>query len=257
MKRRLNYTDRKRIMQTMVSIRLNRDDQGQVESFGANIDIDELALPGSAKVFIEAYYRTEQKRYSFGTVEKIERPKSTSLSELAYGENLKFRLLVIGDNGKILAAADRIKPEGMLDESILPVVFEPLEQQVWKLQYGGDDGAPILKLNSAIPEIKNIARKPVFIFHIYPSVLREVLTHLVFIDMLTDQNEPDVDWQEKWLKFAAALVTETPNLCVASRDFDGDAVEDWIEEVVQEFCVSRSDWKEFTDGIEASLNDKT
>ena len=37
----------------------------------------------------------------------------------------------------------------------------------------------------------------------------------------------------------------------------GDAVEEWIEQVVQEFCVSRNDWKEFTDGIEASLNDKT
>jgi hypothetical protein len=258
MKRRFNYTGRIRVPQKTITITLDRDSHGTIESFKAIINLVEFQLPATAKVFVEAYYRTEQHRYDFGTVGKIKSPENTSLSDLAYTENLKFRVLVVGDNGKILAAADRIRPVGEVQKSILPVELDSsLEKQIWRIAYEGDENAPILHINKNIPGMnENVLHSSEFIFHVYPSVLREVLTHIIFIDILTDQEEPDAEWQEKWLKFATMIFgDQPPNLCKNSDNFDTDQAEEWIENVVKEFCASRNNWEEFVARFEGIPND--
>src|SRR5208283_2973626 len=99
MRRKFNYTGRIRIMQELITINLIRGDRGSVESFRVVIDLKGLGLPETAKVFIEAYHRTEQQRYGLGTVEKMVVPNDISLSSLGYAENLKFRILVVDNNG--------------------------------------------------------------------------------------------------------------------------------------------------------------
>ena len=257
MKRRLNYTGRARIRQELITINLIRAGNGTVESFKAIIDLKGLGLPGTAKVFIEAYHRTEQQRYDFGTVGKIVVPDDISLSNLGYAENLKFRILIVDDNGKILASADRVKPVNEAKEPLLPVYIDDLGKKVWCIAYTDADGAPILRLNKNIPEIKDISRTPKFFFHIYPAVLHEILTHIVFIDTLEDQEDPETEWHKNWLNFATLILgRKPPNLCKGD-DFDEEEVEKWIEDVTTEFCNSKSNWNEFTESIRkmVSVND--
>jgi hypothetical protein len=258
MKRRFNYTGRKRILEKNISIVLQRNDHGAIESFKATINLAQLELPETAKVFVEAYYRTEQKRYDFGTVGGVKSPDDTSLSDLAYTENLRFRVLVVDASGKILASANKVKPVGELEESILPVDYVDLGKQIWRIVYEADEDGPVLQLNRKIPQIETLSHSPEFIFHVYPAVLREVLMHMIFIDTITNQEEPDTLWQEKWLKFSTETLGEAPpKLYKTSPDFDSDIAEAWVNDVVEEFCASKSsDWNEFLEQIMVNSNDK-
>ena len=256
MKRRFNYTGRTRIKHESITITLLRDSHASIESFKAVIDFKGLKLPEAARIFVDAYHGTEQRRYDFGTVGKMTPPDDMSLSDLAYTEDLKFRILVVDGDGKIIAAADKVKPTDEAKEPLLPVDFVDLGKKVWRIEYNDEEGAPILKLNKNIPEIKNISLTPKFFFHIYPAVLREILTHIIFVDKLENQEEPDTEWHGKWLTFAILISgVDPPNLCADDEEnFDEGEAEKWIEDVVTEFCNSKSNWYEFTQSIERMVN---
>ena len=255
MKRRLNYTERKRIAQERISIELIRENGG-VKCFDASINLDGMTLSDDASVYVEAYHQHELLRYPFGKAGNPSPMVGTDLSELAYHEDLKFRVLVVdesGENGLVLASADKIQPadEGKGDQykkSILPVTFEDLGRQVWRILYDGND--LLLQINFNIPNIKSVARTdPRFFLHIYPSAVREILTHMVFIDGVDDLDDPDIDWHRNWLDFSRQI---TPNIEIPSyldpgqKEFDRVEVTEWIDKVVAEFCTSRShEWRRY------------
>lgn len=249
MKRRFNFTERKKITLDKVSIKLARKDSS--ESFDAKIDLGEMDLPNEATVYIEAYHYTELRRYCFGTVGDIAKPEDAYLSGLANQENIRFRVLVVDESdtrGLILAMADRIKPSGIIiKHSILPVVFKDLGRQVWKIDYSGD--GPVLLLNERIPNIHNLARTdPRFHLYIYPAVIREIFTHIFFIDRLDDLENPPEPWHENWLAFARRFIPEdslsTLNLYSDNLgEFDQTDmlnILNWTDRLVDEFCSSRN-----------------
>ncbi|MCS7258846.1 MAG: hypothetical protein NZ601_05750, partial [candidate division WOR-3 bacterium] len=205
-KRRFNYTGRKKILRKNIAITLNEHD-GKIKSFSAQIKLDDLQLPLNAKVYIEAYYATDWARYDYGTVGNITPPPNTSLEHLAYKEDLNFRILVVDvseNRGKILAMADRIKPEPLSEKkSILPVDFQDIGHQIWKIEYEQQDGGPILIFNKNIPDIEYRAKSDTgFFFFVYPNVLKEILRKIIIQDKVVniDESDPD-DWHTKWLKF--------------------------------------------------------
>jgi len=249
MKRRFNYTGRGRIPREKISIILNRDGNS-AKSFSANIDLTGMNFPPDAKVYVEAYHRTEVSRYDFGTAENILPDESCELTTLAYGENLKFRILVVDETeqcGLILAHADRIKIVSEVDKKpILPVDFRDIGQQIYLVEFTGDEGSPVLIINSKIPNIENIARSdPQFIMHVYPTVIKEVLTHMIFVDGIESFFDPPIDWHRDWLKFSErVLPIENPPEILNPEDtnFEAEDVESWVNRVVEEFCASRSEW---------------
>ncbi len=252
MKRRINYTDRKRITRDKVDIILNYDD-GKPKSFVGNIDLADLSLPADARVYIEAYHRTDQRRFDFGKVNEIKPPTDTGLINLAYTENIKFRILVVDERGKIgliLAHADRIKPfEDVDKKSILPVEFKDIGQKVWKVEYTGDEGGPILLLNDKLPNIESLAKSnPLFFFFVYPAVVREILTHIIFIDSVGSVDEPFTEWHDDWLKFAKTILSGEGPPSTFDRNDENYNIEDlerWIDRVVDEFSSSKKEWYEF------------
>lgn len=241
MKRTFNYTGRKRIRREGISITLTRQN-GRVVSFVVDrLDLDGLELPSDAKVYVEAYYRTELKRFDFGTVGDRVSP-STDLTDMAYPENLKFRILVVNPlDGKLLAHADRIAPEEPAERrSILPVEFKDLDNEIWRVEYEGDEGAPILCINNKIPNIQNIAKQdPQFLIYVYPAVVREILTHMVFIEGF-DQS---VDWHRDWIRFSSSLNVQCPkSLDPQDNNLDKKIAHeiakewvDWVDKVVSAF----------------------
>ncbi|MBT9147254.1 MAG: hypothetical protein DDT32_01007 [Syntrophomonadaceae bacterium] len=253
MKRRFNHTGRKRILRENISIVLIRDQQNKVRSFNATINLKGLALPSDAKLYVEACHRDELKRFDFGKVENISSPSDTLLTALAYTEHLKFRVLVVeesGEHGKILAHADRIALEIPADKKpILPVEFRDLGQQIWCVEFTGDEGAPVLVINNRIPNIENMAKiDSHFIMYVYPAVIRQALTHMIFIDGVEDIADPPADWHREWLEFSRIILpAEGPPREILNPGENGNSevVIDWINKVVEEFCFSRNEWREY------------
>jgi hypothetical protein len=244
MKRRLNYTDRKKIKRENVSINFIRQN-GAVVAFAVNkLDLTDLNLPPWARVYVEAYHKTELKRFDFGTAGRISHPSSPDLKGMASPENLKFRILVVNpSDGKILAHADRISPEEPAEKKpILPVEFSDLENEIWRVEYEGDEGSPVLIINSRIPSIQNIAKQDAqFLIYVYPQVIGEVLTHMVFVDGVDSTTEPSTDWHGEWLKFVRMLGVEIPE--TLDKDDEKFSKEDalkWIKDSVTAFCNSYS-----------------
>lgn len=254
MKRRFNYTGRRKIPLENITITLNRE-KGRIKSFSATIDLSNMNLPADAKVYIEAYHRTEQKLFEYGIVGNPVAPRDTSLTELAYTENLRFRILVVNQLGLIIAHADRITTVQETDKNpILPVEFRDIGQQIWQVRFEGDEGSPLLIINNRIPNIENISRAaPQFIIFVYPAVFREVLTYMVFVEGVESPVDPPVEWHRDWLDFAKRILPaeELPeNLNPQNGDsFDKEEVENWIERVVEEFCASRNEWIQYIEQL--------
>jgi len=239
MKRRLNYTGRKKIKRENVSINFIRQN-GAVVAFEVNkLDLSELLLPPEARVYVESYYRTELKRFEFGTAGSISHPSSCNLRGMAYPENLKFRILVVDQpTGKILARADGISLEEPAEKKpILPVEFSGLENEIWRVEYEGDEGSPVLIINSRIPNVQNIAKQDAqFLIYVYPQVIREVLTHMVFVDGVDSTTEPTTDWHGDWLKFVRLLGVKFPErLNKDDKNFSKEDALRWINDSVSAF----------------------
>jgi hypothetical protein len=247
MKRRLNYTGRKKIERENVSINFIRKN-GAIVAFTFNkLDLSNLKLPSEAKVYVEVYYRTDLKRFDFGTAGSISYPSYCDLKDMAYPENVKFRILVVNPaDGKLLAHADRISPEEPAErKTILPVEFSDLGNEIWRVEYEGDEGSPILVINRRIPNIQNIAKQDSqFMMYVYPQVIREVLTHMVFVDRVDSATEPSTDWHGEWLNFIRQLGVESPETLINDdENFSKEDKEDalrWINSAVKAFCDSYS-----------------
>ncbi len=254
MKRRFNYTGRKKILREKISITLNRDGN-TIRSAIVQLNLGRMNLPPDASVYVETYQRMVESRiYPLGTVNDGKIARTLNLSGTGYGENLKFRIYVVDETntrGLILAHADRIKPERDIDrEAILPVEFRDIGQQIWKVVYDGDEGgAPVLILNSKIPNIETISKNdPQFIVFVYPAMLREVLTHMVFVDGIDSLSEPETEWHKDWLDFARRIRGEDPIDEILSGDgevSDKEEAKNWIHRVVEEFCNQRIEWRDY------------
>ncbi len=212
MKRRINYTGRKKIKRKQVSITLIRQNGSVVSFYLGRLDLDDLGIPGDAKIYVEAYYRTELKRVEFGTAGNRVYPPSPNLTDMAYPENLKFRILAVNPlDGKILAQADGIAPEEPPEKTILPVEFKDIGNEIWRIEYEGDEGSPILCINGKIPNIQNIAKQDAqFLIYVYPAVIRDILYHMVFVDKVTSVTDPSIDWHSNWLMFSRIQGVEPP-----------------------------------------------
>jgi len=251
MKRRLNFTGRRRIPQKNVSVCLIKDKQGNVVSFNATIDLNGLGFPSDAKVYVDAYRRYELRRFEFGTVGNISPPSDTSLMGLTSPENMRFRILVVdesGTHGKILGLAE-VTPEAPKDiKPILDVEFRDIEQRIWKIEFIGDEGSPRLVINKKIPNAENMARyDPRFVMDVYPAVLKEILTYMMFIEGIDSIQDPSVDWHKNWLEFAKTMHPENmPTEIYKPGENNDPGIRkewlDWFDEVVDEFCLRRDEW---------------
>lgn len=245
MKRRFNFTERKRINKNNIIIQIKQDADG-THFFEALIDLSDLMLPDDASVYVEAYHRTGYMRFDFGKVSSLRQPSSTSLSNFGDVENVLFRIKIVdesGSRGKIIAVADKIKPvseNGDKDgsKSILPTQFVgDLGRKIWQLDY--TMGRPCIMFNRNVPDIENRSKKDSeFFFFVYPSVVREVLNYLVYVEQVSDPDDPPEEWHKDWIMFTKQYVTDTPE-SLDPEEIEPGELNDWIESVVNEFCNSR------------------
>ncbi|MDZ7645595.1 MAG: hypothetical protein U5K76_16040 [Woeseiaceae bacterium] len=241
--RRLNYTGRRKIARSRVTVRLRTNPDGGY-AFSADYDLSGLRFPKDARVYIEAYNVVSYMRFDLGTVAAPREPKDTWLTELSRRPLPKFRLKVVDRTkryGLMLGVADKLLPLGPEDsleqrQSLLPVDFCDLGDRAWRLDLSD---WPVLELNNRLDGVSEAARSAgSFLGLVYPEVLRRVLHDIVVGQDITDPGFDDSDWTSLWLRFAGTLpgVGAPPG---GVTEGARSRQREWIEETVQAFCKAR------------------
>ena len=208
MRRRLNFTRRRRISQSDVRIRLMRDDRASPMKFTAERNLENYDLPPDALVFLEAYRQNSYMRFPWGTVSESQGSGCGSTLHEIEGDTVFFRLKVVGaddDARVILAQADRIRVTVSTVRTILPVEVDELGEVVWRLSF--DDDEPFLMVNSRIDNILDRARSDSqFASLVYPTVVREVLDRLC--QEFSPSGDEQQEWVTNWARFVRTLTSE-------------------------------------------------
>jgi hypothetical protein len=252
--RRLNYTGRKKISRSKVTVRLSVAGGGTY-AFEIEFDLSGYDFPPDAKVFVEAYNSASYSRFPLGTVAARQEPKDTRLIEMTSRPLPKFRLKVVDQSkryGLLLGVADKLVPlrpqeEVSNKQSLLPVDFNDLGDQVWRLDL---TDWPVLELNSRIDSIAEVARSgDSFLGLVYPEIVRQILDEIVINQELTDPGFEDSEWTSLWLRYVCTLpgVSEPPEgVSEEARTRRAD----WIEGAVQAFCRSRQARRRFETAVQ-------
>lgn len=236
--RKFNYTGRKKIKRTSVRIDILRNGEGR-RFFNAVLQIADMQLPENAHVYIEAYRRTAYQRFDFGTIAKLVVPADRRLFHFSDAAIPLFRVKVVdrtGTHGRIVAAADKIRPESGDElpagsQSLLFVEYEDLGNNIWQLDLEGD--WPILKLNRNADEISLIASSDNrFLPLVYPEVFRQILNRIMITDEHTDPDCDD-DWPSLWLRLACTLPGMVPPPQTGKTN-----QQSWIDQAVESFSAS-------------------
>ena len=241
--RRMNYTGRRRVARSRVTVRV-RPAPGGGWAFDADIDLAEYGFPADARVFVEAYNATSYMRFAFGSVGAPAAPADTRLAAITGGPLPRFRVKVVDMRsrfGLLLGVADKIVPlradeAATPRQSLLPVEFRELGSRVWRLDV---DDWPVLELNRRIADLGEVARSAdAFAALVYPEVVRRVLEEAVLVLDNTDPEVDDDDWPGLWLRYACSL----PGVPAPPDGVDEQArvqQREWIEHAVDAFCRAR------------------
>jgi hypothetical protein len=113
MKRTFNYTGRKSLPKSSVTVRLKEGVDGKPSTFTAQFaDIEKLGLPPNAPIFVEPYVSGGSvMRFAFGTVSQPSTPVSTSLDEMDAGGRVLFRVKIVDPSsptGRLLGVATEL-----------------------------------------------------------------------------------------------------------------------------------------------------
>ncbi|HEX6159035.1 MAG TPA: hypothetical protein VF111_02645 [Thermoanaerobaculia bacterium] len=236
MLRKLNFTERVKIPRSNVRMTLRRDQAG-VLVFDPHVSFEGVSVVPTARVFIEAYYRTSFMRFDCGSVEAFVLPEDRRLTEIDGTSLVRFRVKLVDNRAndhRVVAVADDIavseeRPETAGRAPLLPVNFtDGLDQQPWRIAF--EPNGPVLELNNRIDGIKEIAKNDAAFFGlVYPAAVRQVLVQILSVD----EHDPrqDDEWWSLWLRWAERFAGPVP----AERD----AAPFWIDDVVAAFCTQQ------------------
>lgn len=251
--RRLNYTGRKKIARSRITVRL-LPALGNRYTFEIDFDLSGYGFPDDASVFVEAYNSASYMRFTFGTVAQRKDPEDFRLLDVTPRPLPKFRLKVVDRSkrqGLLLGVADKLVPLRPKEDvsnrqSLLPVDFCDLGEAVWRLDLSD---WPVLELNSHIETIGEVARSgDAFLALVYPEVVRRILHEILFEQDAGDVELDESDWPSLWLRYICSLPGMNPPPEEAG---DGDSRRrEWIESAVQAFCRSKMARQRFEASLE-------
>lgn len=242
MRRRFNYTGRKRIKQRSVSFSITEDDSG-VSRVYPDVNLDGYGLPSDGLIWIEAYDRNAVMRFPFGMVERPTADGPMTLNAFVGSDSYYFRVKVVEPRhqSRLLASADSISPvrhdgSDQPRKSLLRVTTRGLGPVPWALEFPPAD-YPLLVINSEIDAGKSLARSNQFFQAlVFPAVLNQILRKILIDDEFQPGSEPDEDdeWKEAWLEFCSALPGNSR--LASDQAHSEEEREDWIQNSVEAFC---------------------
>jgi len=237
MRKRINFTGRKKLASEHIEIRVHKPGNQKYPTFSAVLEPSSMVgLDKDAKVYIEPYVVSSSMRFDFGTVSHLQAPNDTSLSELDREDSFLFRIKVVdesGQVGKILADASGIRPkeaedDGINRKSLFPVQWIALGELIWRVDFDVHTG-PVLQITTKVAELPSrLKNDPLLQGVIYPQAFRDVLWSLIREEEIDD----DLPWVQNWREFILKLTNV--NLEDATPE-DEDEREQFVEEAVRTF----------------------
>jgi hypothetical protein len=235
-KRRINSTGRRRIGHDRVTVTMLSPGPGAPPAARAELRIDDLGFPETAGVVLEAYQRSAAMRFPCGSFAAPEIPGQLDLLDLDPAAPVLFRLKVVDRDeqpGRLLGAADRIRPDGGdapdRRRSLFPIERKELHSEVWKVHI--DEAGPVLLLNYNIPGLTaRIQKDPLVNGLLLPAALRVVLDRLSREPAEDDETEV---WKTQWFRFLRddlSYADEVPE----PGDSDEER-ESWVDGAVRAF----------------------
>ena len=236
-KRRINSTGRRRIGRDRVTVTMLPPGPGTPPAARAELRIDDLGFPDSADVVIEAYQRSAAMRFPCGSFAEPDVPGQLDLLDLDPATPVLFRLKVVdreGQPGRLLGAADRIRPDGGdapdRRRSLFPIERVELHSEVWRVHI--DEGGPVLQLNYNIPGLTaRIQKDPLVNGLLLPAALRIVLDSLSRDPGEDEEAEP---WKTEWLRFLRNDLSYAD--AVPDPGEGEEERESWVDGAVRAFC---------------------
>jgi hypothetical protein len=237
--RKFNYTNRVKLKTDSFEINLNQTTSGKF--FDAQLLLKPYSFPEYAKIYVEAYYKTNYMRFNFGTISNFVQPSNTLLSDFTNTDLIYFRIKIVDDtgkNGKILALTSGIEPKGIEPgqknrKPIIKVNYSmDLGQRLYHLELDEIEDLPILEINRKLDNASQLVKSDIFISTIYTSVVFEIANEIVNSDSIYDENEES--WQGYWIKyFKQTLGIHTAH---PIKTDENEQKKEWIEDILNSFC---------------------
>lgn len=244
MRRRFNYTSRMRILEKDIAITLA--EEGGRKRFNANLDLSDYGLPEDAPIFIEAYDRFTIEHFAYGTAGNPSPERPCFIDGFSDSDSFRFRIKVVSssERSKILALAKSISPiqnekEEAPTKSLLRTATAPLYGKVWKLEFSETEN-PILYIDDSIEAGISLPRQdPFFQALVFPTVIEPVLRWILKDSEYRPTGDPDPDdeWKEQWLEFAASLPGSRP--LPVDQEVEDDTLDSWIDDCARLYSASQ------------------
>lgn len=238
--RRLNYTKRRKLSRDQVQITLSPSDEDQPRTFSAEFKLPS-DLPGSARIFVEAYRTSPaaRMRFPFGTVDAPRQPAPDACRLTDFSHDLPplFRIKITDVDerrGRLVADMQRIQPIVPDDKpdrrrGILYTAWRGNDGLVWELEFD-DTLGPILYIEEQADPFHELPSKIDFKALVYPELMRQALR-----EALRDGHDLDdpEGWQAKWISFPRIAFGFTESLPA------DDEREEWIDAAVR-WCARKT-----------------
>jgi len=249
MKRRINFTGRKKIMQESVELNVTDLNTPNV-AFSCSADLGRYNFPESAAVFLDVYRdKYIRQRYDLGTVGSPVKIRDEKIPKFSSYPVLTYRITVTdqGQGGKLILG--RSSPilftssgPGSSASSILPLRFQKNMNQVWRIDV--ESGKFVLLINSGITGIEEKVHNDALFRHsIFPAVLREILFYLFILKQPDEEDETT----QKWIQFISETLGFHDDLDILRDEDDEDEGTDYERKMeVIESIIERFSCKNFT-----------
>lgn len=236
-KRRLNFTGRKRIPQSAVAVSMLPLQPNQPPRATASFEVGSMEFPGNSLIVFEAYQRSQGMRFELGTVGDPSIPEEFRLDDIDPGDSVLFRVKIVesdGQTGRILGAANRIRPDSTEAPDgrrrLFPVQQLDLGQETWRVRI--TPAGPVLQLHFGLPHLLTQIQIDATVQGlILPVALRQVL------QVLADgsaNDEEGLSWRDDWIRYCK----EHLHLTDDPADLNDEQRDEWVDDGVRRFARS-------------------
>lgn len=203
------------------------DEGGKRPAFSlVKLDLSELSLPSPLNVVVIVRRGNSEERVELGPVSEWKR-SYIELSEIGSDGSWEFRVLLVQPGSpKLVAVAERVRPEGQGDSSSF-IGLEPadLGQRPWEIVINEAEGRAVIRFNKEIYVSPGaVEADSFFIGMILPEAIRRVAEFV--------SANPGV-LEEAWGPFKHWLalhgITDEPG------DTE-DQKSEWCDQVIASFC---------------------
>ena len=237
MRRKLNFTGRRKIPRSMIGLSVGGDNGERSISCMARIE-KSIVADSAGRVVLEAYSGAQVERRELGTISNpIDIVADRTILQLL-GGTPRFAVKVLAANSaQILASAIGLAPEDNDvggQKALLPMMLTKMNLP-WKIGFPdeGDDtnDGPILYVSDRVPGgTARLQNDEAFLALVLPTAVEQISAEAVAY------GRPSEGWQERWYKrILVGLAGEFDNLQPEDDNFDS-ARSDWAARTAEEFC---------------------